>query len=402
MKKTPLLFLLLLMTPIAQANEYLLSICNEDSYVQHRGEKLYLPNKSEPYSGLSWCRTEAQVDVSKGNYKNGLKEGLWETWYPDGRLTYAIEYKAGEFDGKRQHYYESGGKENRSYWKNGVRSGSHEEWFENGQIRKREHYKDGNVDAEFKDWFENGQIKNHGYRVNGEIDGVYTRWYEHSGGVKAEHTEYKDGKYNGRLLGWDEITGNIISDCNYLDGKKHGECILYMDPLYLFPVQNVFYSAGEIVEYHIYDEENKLEQYMNKIGGTRNGVWYWSHKNLDSLVERDGEVVLEITDAEKDILKNTGIFIFPKERATYKKKDLYIFERADGQVETIVYYDDSYIPKPAISLLKRALTEVKRISDLEKAQADKEELSRAAAEIVISDSAAQEESPDNTDDLKEK
>ncbi len=53
------------------------------------------------------------------NYKDGMKDGKWITWYENGRKWTDRNYKDGKEDGKST------------------------EWFANGQIKTEENYKDG-------------------------------------------------------------------------------------------------------------------------------------------------------------------------------------------------------------------------------------------------------------------
>lgn len=42
--------------------------------------------------------------VSAGTWKNGLRDGIWRSWYNNGRLKDSLHYRAGEFYGDQLHY----------------------------------------------------------------------------------------------------------------------------------------------------------------------------------------------------------------------------------------------------------------------------------------------------------
>lgn len=46
--------------------------------------------------------------VEKGVFKDGLKTGLWQSWYPNGNLLAVHEWRNGVRDGKFTEYYENG------------------------------------------------------------------------------------------------------------------------------------------------------------------------------------------------------------------------------------------------------------------------------------------------------
>lgn len=46
--------------------------------------------------------------MTKGVFKNGMKEGRWISWYPNGKVKSTCRLKKGNFTGKMKHYNKSG------------------------------------------------------------------------------------------------------------------------------------------------------------------------------------------------------------------------------------------------------------------------------------------------------
>lgn len=73
-----------------------------------------------------------------------LKQGLYESWYPNGQLREQINYKDGEKDGLYEWWFENGVLGFRGNYKEDELDGICEWWCENGKQMARINYKDGN------------------------------------------------------------------------------------------------------------------------------------------------------------------------------------------------------------------------------------------------------------------
>ena len=82
--------------------------------------------------------------VSKGNYKDGKKEGLWEQYYRNGQLLWKINYEDGkQEDGLFLIFYADGNLREMQTYIDGKRNGLSERYHQNGQLKYKENYKDG-------------------------------------------------------------------------------------------------------------------------------------------------------------------------------------------------------------------------------------------------------------------
>ena len=80
------------------------------------------------------------------------------------------------------HYDEAKTKVNERYYvdKNGLRQGLYESFYENGQLRRRCTYKDGKLDGLYESFYENGQLKERCTYKNNKLDGL-CEWFDING-----------------------------------------------------------------------------------------------------------------------------------------------------------------------------------------------------------------------------
>ena len=58
-------------------------------------------------------------EISNDGYKNGKREGLWESHYRNGQLHTKGHYRKGKREGEWEFYYRNGILECKGYYKNG-------------------------------------------------------------------------------------------------------------------------------------------------------------------------------------------------------------------------------------------------------------------------------------------
>jgi antitoxin component YwqK of YwqJK toxin-antitoxin module len=75
-------------------------------------------------------------------------------------LRYGIKYyKKTAFTGEIFQNFENGQLESKENYKDGIRNGVFEYYFENGQLKSKENYKDGIRNGVFESYYENGQLE---------------------------------------------------------------------------------------------------------------------------------------------------------------------------------------------------------------------------------------------------
>ncbi len=73
-----------------------------------------------PTNGFPW---------QKGTYVNGLRDGLYQHWYPDGQLAHKCFYTRGALDGEMMDYYLDGKPMQQRFYINGELAGSIKTWI---------------------------------------------------------------------------------------------------------------------------------------------------------------------------------------------------------------------------------------------------------------------------------
>ena len=230
---------------LAELVSYFITICIEDDEIQTRNGFIYLPNKTEPFTGENLCAYRSNNQYSsKGKIKGGKYEGKWTKWYESGQIKVEQNFKDGKKDGKWTEWYKSGQIKYASNWKDGKADGKSTDWYENGKLWREGNYKDDKAEGKWTEWNESGQIKadlnykdnvlitetQYWYHDNSQIfqvqnykfgkaDGKWTQWYEN--GKKSWERSYKDDKADGKFTQWYENGKKQIEGID-LDGKKHG------------------------------------------------------------------------------------------------------------------------------------------------------------------------------------
>ena len=132
-----------------------------------RGGITYQVNSQTPFTGTS---IEYHIDTiidnkfeeilpkNKIKFKNGVKDGLSESFYFNGQLQLKSNFKNGELDGPSERYYPNGQLSFKGTYKNGELDGLSDEYYEVGQVKEKSNYKDGLLDGPSESYLENGQL----------------------------------------------------------------------------------------------------------------------------------------------------------------------------------------------------------------------------------------------------
>jgi len=254
-----------LLISFAFINSSFAEICDEASNIQDRNGVLFLPNQTNPFTGINLCTFDNEQFKTKGRYNNGLKSGLWTEWQNNGIKVSEEIYIQGELQSKTffsdLHYqeigkiYYSNGIENSkitwSYYpnlqmkfaqnsKNGQPHGMQYDWYENGQKMIEGYFLNGKAEGNVKNWYSKGNLKSDENYVADKLNGTGTSWYEN--GQKKIEGNYSLGKADGEYRKWYE-NGQIEQESNYTFGDKDG-------------LWKTWYESGQIKQDRTY--ENNL------------------------------------------------------------------------------------------------------------------------------------------------
>jgi antitoxin component YwqK of YwqJK toxin-antitoxin module len=195
---------------------------------------------------------------------NGLKQGYWKKYYPNGKLMYKAFFKDNKPVGIMHRYFDNGnlqalmnfdktgktraklyfdnGKiaaegnyinsKKDSIWKyysyythaivavenyvKGIKEGLSKRYFENGGISEELEWKNDKKNGEWKQYFPSGTVQSTGSYKDDKLNGEYKVYYE-SGQLKAVGN-YDNNMMNGKWVYYDE-KGNIQVQLNYINGK---------------------------------------------------------------------------------------------------------------------------------------------------------------------------------------
>jgi len=133
---------------------------------QDRGGIIYLPNKTKPFTGKNLCKYDNGQIESKGKVKDGLRDGIWNSWFGNGDIKFERNYINGkeiDKDGLIIRRYS----DDQIMSKGNYINGKYTWWSQLGYKTLDENYKDGNKDGRQVYYDPYGQIRLEEYFENG-------------------------------------------------------------------------------------------------------------------------------------------------------------------------------------------------------------------------------------------
>lgn len=162
-------------------------------------------NENLQENGLSLAFfPETGAILSRGNFVEGKREGIWEWYYPNGNIYYRSGYSS---DKKREVWISTN--------LLGNEHGIHERYYENGQLEEKGEYEYGLKIEKWEKFYKNGKLEQFGkYNKDKKIgEWIYL---------------YPDGKQVAREL-YDSLGKLQSRSTFYPDGSK--ECDLVLEKL---------------------------------------------------------------------------------------------------------------------------------------------------------------------------
>ena len=211
--------------------------------------------------------------------EEGIKDGPWKEYFPNGALKSIGLYKKGKRQGEWKFYYPNGQMEQIGAYNNdGKEDGIWTWYFPTGELLREEGYFNGMIDGHSVEYDELGQViaegdyvedyregkwmfnygdhKSEGEYLGGARNGNWKNYY--SDGTLSFEGEFIDDNPNGRHI-WYWPNGNKKTEGKYIMGLKDGEWIKYnYDGT---PFISIFYESGKEIKFdgirvHIEDEED--------------------------------------------------------------------------------------------------------------------------------------------------
>lgn len=154
----------------------------EIDYIDTKGERIGDKNAVVSGNGHYVAYWHNGNKREEGNYRMGIKDGMWTTWYQSGTKEGEIEYRMGVQNGVERSWFKNGVVGGERYYRNGSREGI---YFGN--------YSDGRIS--FKYEFKNDRIINKVYQYT--HDGVVESETDYTGSLNPPYPRtyfYNDGK----------------------------------------------------------------------------------------------------------------------------------------------------------------------------------------------------------------
>ena len=129
--------------------------------------------------------------LQQGDYLEGVREGAWTEFHPNGFVKQVVGYVNGLKQGQQLELDNRGQLEVRSTFYQGKLHGQYVK-YNRTRIKEKKFYDDGKLNGLKEIFYGNGTIMEQSNYVAGQIDGV-AKWFDQEGNVTIEYL-YKNGE----------------------------------------------------------------------------------------------------------------------------------------------------------------------------------------------------------------
>ncbi|WP_172843093.1 toxin-antitoxin system YwqK family antitoxin [Ichthyobacterium seriolicida] len=293
-----------------------------------------------------------KVFKSKGFYNDGLKDGYFRFFGPDGKLLYIEKYINGVLDKKNREvskiktskeFYPNMSVKRKSNLINGNLDGIQREYDERGIVKKSFVYENGILIQEggiiddnglkngFWKYYKNDKLNSCGNYVNGQKQGIWKYYYPN--GVLEQEENFLDGKLDGEKI-WYYRDSKLLRKENYKNGKRHGLFIEY-NTMGIISVSGNYTSGLKSGKW-----ESSINDYT-EIYNYQYGLKHGEYLNIN----KDGKVLLK-KEYKDDTLDGKFEYYHAngniKEKGEYMRGNRYgnwIFYNEDGLEIISVFYE---------------------------------------------------------------
>lgn len=92
----------------------------------------------------------------EGRYKDGLRDGLWRVFYPEGMIAWQTTWSAGVWNGPCGGWWRSGAAKYEGQRQDGQHTGEWKFWLEDGQLTATGYYEEDRKVGEWRYWSPDG------------------------------------------------------------------------------------------------------------------------------------------------------------------------------------------------------------------------------------------------------
>ncbi len=176
---------------------------------------------------------------------SGKKDGLYQSYHPNGECELYIMYKDGKKNGVYKQNGENGVIREYGFYKMNYRDGIYSTYFANGIIKSIEEYHSGSLNGQ-STYIDGSSYKIVSYK-NGKLSGGCREY--HSNGNKKEFSYWRCGEKHGPYLKFSE-GGQLLIEAEYLYGKLNGK---YKE----------WFHNGKMKKYNIYKDGEIVEKLVD-------------------------------------------------------------------------------------------------------------------------------------------
>ena len=130
--------------------------------------------------------------AEQGDYKNGLRNGVWTEYHANNYPKTITGYVSGKKQGLWLSLDNRGQLLEKAYYHNDKLHGSFIK-YNRSRIKEERNYGNNQLEGALKKYYDNGNLMEESNYKNGKLDGT-AKWYDQEGNVTIEY-EYKDGEW---------------------------------------------------------------------------------------------------------------------------------------------------------------------------------------------------------------
>lgn len=112
-----------------------------------------------PFRGRIIEHDSTGAVLTSTTYRDGLRDGVADAWYADGRRSYHRVYRQGREDGEHIGWWENGVQRFSYHYRRGLIEGVAREWFRDGTPYREYHYEAGHESGSQRMWWEGGGLR---------------------------------------------------------------------------------------------------------------------------------------------------------------------------------------------------------------------------------------------------
>jgi antitoxin component YwqK of YwqJK toxin-antitoxin module len=277
---------------------------NNEGKIIEKKQYRVSPTKQTSWLHGKYLLYSGKVIITKGLYKDSLKDGKWFEYYNNGTLKSLIEYKNGIQKGTQINYNNNGEVQYRCNYaesleqgkKVAVKHGSFVSYY-NKQVSSEGAYNMGKKTGLWREYNQKGELYREIFYKNGKVHGINNS-YNNEGKLEQKSEFYEEIEINGKKLtnvfhGIKErykSNGKLESRENYNYGQKEG-------------TWETYYANGNLRETNTY--RNNL-QIAKSIGYDEDGskIYDCSYE----IIKQDSVLKSVKTGIEMRWLKNILVF----------------------------------------------------------------------------------------------